>query len=126
LSGGQRLSVEQVADALRESRGLVSIAARRLGTSRANVYKYRDRHPAVRQALDDARDERVDLAESKLDEAIERGDPWAVSLTLRTIGRGRGYGDRVEHTGAGGQPIRVEFVTVLPSQEIEPAEEGSA
>ncbi len=37
--------------------------------------------------------------------AVNKGQPWAVSLVLKTLGKERGYVERGEITGKGGEPI---------------------
>ena len=39
----------------------------------------------------------IDVAEIALWKAIQNGEGWAISLALKTIGRERGYTERVEH-----------------------------
>ncbi|MBN1136715.1 MAG: hypothetical protein JXM73_09015, partial [Anaerolineae bacterium] len=52
---------------------------------------YIKRHPEVREAWIDARETMVDMAESKLHAAVERGVWRAIRYTLSTLGRDRGY-----------------------------------
>ena len=92
----QRYSQRQVADAIRSTRGLVTLAARSLGCDRSTVENYCDRYPAVRKALEEARNQRLDIAEAMLFSAIDKGELQAITFFLRTVGRHRGYGDRVE------------------------------
>lgn len=107
----ERYTAEQVIAALRAARGLASVAARTLGCSRQTVQNYIERHPTVRAAQHDAREEIIDLAEGRFYEAINRGESWAVMAALRTIGKDRGYTERTETTGKDGGPvvIRVEY-----------------
>jgi len=104
-------NAEMVA-ALQEAHGLVLVAATRLGCSTDTIYRRADRFASVRNALQSARDEIIDLAEAKLYQAVQAGEPWAIALVLRTLGRKRGYVERQEITGANGQPleIRLEWV----------------
>jgi hypothetical protein len=92
----QRYSQRRVADAIRSTRGLVSLAARQLGCDRSTVENYCDRYPTVRQALHDAREQRLDIAEAMLHSAVDRGELPAIMFYLKTVGKGRGYGDVVQ------------------------------
>lgn len=92
----QRYSQRQVIRALRDTRGLMTLAARQLGCDRSTVENYCARYPAVRAALDAARAQQLDVAEGQLFKAIDRGEFNAIAFYLRTIGRQRGYGDHVE------------------------------
>ena len=86
----------KMADAIRESHGMLSIAARRVGCSLATVYRHRDKFAVVRQAIEESRELMTDTAESALFDAIRAGQPWAVQFYLKTIGKNRGYVERQE------------------------------
>jgi len=99
VAGKQRFSQGQVITALTEARGLVSHAAARLGCDADTVANYARRYPAVRAARDAARAHELDRAEGRLFDAVDAGEPWAVTFVLTRLGRGRGYGDRLEVAG---------------------------
>jgi hypothetical protein len=94
----QRYTVDEVITALRRSHGLARLAARLLGCSYQSVLNYARRYPEVQATLEDQRGLVVDIAECRLFEAIQRGEAWAISLCLRTLGRDRGYVVRHEKT----------------------------
>lgn len=73
------------------SHGVLAWAARRLGCSRSAVYAAVGRNPELKAALEEQRDELLDLAESKLIQAVNDGDMRAVFFLLRTLGKDRGY-----------------------------------
>lgn len=102
-----KYSHEKIAQAIRESHGLISLAARRLGCSDNTIYKRVKRSAELRELVDQARAEMIDLAEAKLRQAVLDGQPWAIALTLRTIGKVRGYTERQEITGVNGEAMRV-------------------
>jgi len=87
----------------------VSVAARRLGCNPRTIYRRAEKSPRIREAIDQAREELIDQAEAKLREAVQRGEVWAVSLVLKTLGKKRGYVKRQEHTigGIADEPIHV-------------------
>lgn len=99
----------EIIAALEATHGLVYLAAKRLGCSDVTIFNRIKRYKEVAAARERARAEMLDLAESRLFEAIDRGEQWAINSILRTLGRDRGYTERVEHTG-GGEPIRVEII----------------
>ena len=72
------------------------LAAQHLGCSYRTLANYLGRSPELRQRADDCRGELVDQAELKLREAVERGERWAIVLTLTTLGKDRGYCTRQE------------------------------
>src|SRR5262249_35192224 len=89
-------TIEQIADALKAMNGNISAAARSLGLCRSAVWDRITKSSTLQQVCHDARQARVDIAESSLDRAVLAGEAWAVSLILRTLGRDRGYGDTVD------------------------------
>ena len=105
----QRYTVEQIIAALKDSKGLIYLAARRLGCHHSTVVRYADKYPKIRETINACRETRIDVAESKLDEAVERGEAWAVCFTLKTIGKPRGYVERQELTGKDGGPVECDF-----------------
>ena len=108
----QKFTQAQVIAALRETKGMVYLAAKRLGCEAQTIYNYRDRYPAVRAEMEQQDGEVDDAAEMKLYQAIIAGEPWAVQFRLRTKGKGRGYVERVQQevSGPDGGPIQTEHV----------------
>ena len=106
----QKFTQAQVIAALRETKGMVYLAAKRLGCEAQTIYNYRDRYPAVRAEMEQQDGEVDDAAEMKLYQAIIAGEPWAVQFRLRTKGKGRGYVERVQQevSGPNGGPIQTE------------------
>lgn len=96
MGSRRRYSISEMSEALRASKGLVSVAAERLGCSHQTLYNGLKRSDKLRSVLKQQREVRIDVAEAKLDEALERGEAWAVALTLKTLGRRRGYVERRE------------------------------
>lgn len=103
-----RLTAKKVADALRESRGMVTVAARKLGCTRQTVHAWINRSPQVAEAVKDAREVMTDTTELKFYEAIMKGEAWAISMYLRTQGKDRGYVERQEQEQIGN--VRVEII----------------
>jgi hypothetical protein len=88
-----KYAVCQVVQALREHHGLLSLAADALGCSRQTLYNYVQRHSVVAEVLAEERERFIDLAERGLYDHLQERSPWAISLTLKTLGRQRGYVD---------------------------------
>ncbi len=106
----ERFTAQQVADALRQARGFVSVAARQLGCAAKTVRRYCDTYEVCKQAQVDAREAMIDLAEGKLYQNINDGDNTAIIFFLKTQAKDRGYVERVEQTGADGGPQTVHVV----------------
>jgi hypothetical protein len=90
------LTRKEVAQALIDSHGLVSVAAKVLGAHRDSVYRALKRWPELHEVKAAATEDVNDVAEHRLFQAIERGDPWAVQFYLKTKGKARGYVERSE------------------------------
>lgn len=105
---------DQMIDAIVKSHGLVSFAAKLLSCNHQTVTNYAAKYPAVKAALDEQRSVIVDKAESALITALDKGEAWAIALTLKTLGKSRGYVERqeVENSGPGGAPLKTYVVTV--------------
>ena len=86
--------------AIQDTKGFVSTAAKRLGISRVQLYRIINKHPTVKEALTDAREEMKDFAESKLFTNIQEGKEASIFFYLKTQAKERGYIERqqLEHT----------------------------
>jgi hypothetical protein len=99
------LSAKIVEAKLRELGGNMAAVARALGVTRGAVFIFVRDHPTLKRVMLDCREARIDVAESALDRAVLNGEGWAISLTLKTIGKDRGYIERQEVENLGGQRI---------------------
>lgn len=104
-----KFTTDQVIAALRESRGMVAVAARKLGCSRLTLYRYIKRHAAVREAIEDERALMTDTAELSLYRSITSGEAWAVCFYLKTQGKSRGYVERTETVQTGEMIVRLVY-----------------
>lgn len=100
-----KFTASQVIEALDKHKGMVYLAAEALQCSHNTIYNYARRYKSVQEAIDRNRGKVLDTAELALYSAILNGEHWAVTFALRTIGKDRGYAERVEQTGAGGGDI---------------------
>lgn len=109
MAGKAKFTQQQVIDALRETKGMVYLAADRLGCEAQTIYNYRDRYPAVKAEME-AQDGKIDdIAEMKLYQALLAGESWAVQFRLRTKAKHRGYIEKsvTEVTGKDGKDLPV-------------------
>jgi len=83
-------------EAIRKSNGLIYVAAHNIGCDPGTIYDRAKKVARLRQAIDDCRGKVIDQAENKLFNAIEHGEPWAIALVLRTLGKHRGYTEKSE------------------------------
>ena len=109
MAAKQKYTQQQIIDALRETKGMIYLAAKRLGCEAKTIYNYRDRYAAVRAEMEQQDGEVDDAAEMVLYKAIMAGEPWAVQFRLRTKGKGRGYVERsqTEVSGPDGGELHI-------------------
>jgi len=107
-----RVTNTRILEAVKKNGGAIYLAARELGCAPNTIYNRMEKSPDIRQAVEDARGEVVDYAEQKLRLAILNGEPWAIAMALKTIGKSRGYVERQEVTGAEGKALTIKWVDV--------------
>ena len=93
------------------------MAARRLGCSKVTIYNRAKKVKAVSDAIEEAREDMVDLAELALRKSVMNGEPWSVAMVLKTLGKSRGYVERQEVTGADGGAIVVDWDGIDSNQD---------
>ena len=105
---------------------MVYIAAQKLGCSPMTIYRRAEKDKKVRETIDNFRGLFIDKAELKLEQAVMNGEPWALTLTLKTLGKQRGYVERQEVTGADGaaHKIEVEYINSPASTASVSSESG--
>jgi len=98
----KRYTDKEIVAALRDSGGLVEIAARELGCNASTIYRRIEKSDKVRAAIASEREYSIDLAERNLRRALAAGEQWATVHALRYLGSKRGYVEKqqVEHSGA--------------------------
>ena len=92
---------EQIAKVLVATDGFICATAQTLKINRRSVYKYLKRYPALEDVLADARENSLDIAESRLMKAIRADKLTAIIFFLKTQGKSRGYVEKQEHALAG-------------------------
>ena len=110
------LSKEKVIKVIMANRGLIAPAARQLGVQRPVLYRFIKRHPECQEALHDAREAILDVAESQLFDQLHEDDPnvrhKAIRLLLTTVGRSRGYDERKQEEKQEQQPIIISMAGI--------------
>jgi hypothetical protein len=84
----------EVVAALREHHGLLVLTAEALGCSRSTLQNYAKQYPVIAETIIEEREKLIDLAERGLYEHLMERSPWAIALTLKTLGKGRGYSEQ--------------------------------
>jgi hypothetical protein len=105
----QKVTQQQIIEALQRAHGLKTGAAEMLGVAFNTIDSYCHKYPKAQAVVDHWHKRRRDRAEYKLDEAIEAGEGWAIMFTLKNA-RDREYSERVALTGADGNALTVNIV----------------
>lgn len=125
--GEEIYSDEIMIAALKTTKGGVYLAAKAIGCAPTTIYDRAAKSPAVEECIKAQRGQVIDTAELKLYQAILDGQPWAIALALKTIGKHRGYVERSEVTGKDGatQPGLIVYLPAKESDEPAGTEPGS-
>jgi hypothetical protein len=83
-------------EALKETRGIISVACVRSGVARRTFYQWLDRDADFLRSVEDINEDAVDFAESKLLERIDAGAERSIIFFLKTKGKTRGYSESGE------------------------------
>lgn len=105
--GRELFTTKQFLTAIKDSGGIVSTIADRIGCDWHTANKYIKSKATLQQAWQNEKEQITDIAETSLIESIKERDAWAVKYYLSTKGKNRGYTERQEITGADGGPLRI-------------------
>ena len=100
-------NVSQVIEAIKGTGGIKMAIARRLGVSRWTVDNYLERWKTAREVYNEECEAVLDMAETNLIKEVNSQNFQAIKFYLQTKGRGRGYVERQEITGADGGAIGI-------------------
>lgn len=103
-TGERKFDIDVMIAAIYQAHGKIFGAARLIGCSHNTIREYAKQYPEVQEAIEAARGARVDVAEDKLAEAVDRSEPWAIALTLKTVGKDRGYTEKIDIGGVKERP----------------------
>ena len=104
-----RASKKAISEKIIEKRGNLSAVARSFGKSRTWLYNIlNDKYPELWDIVEEARASLIDDAESELQKQMFKGNITALIFFLKTQGKGRGYVERQEVTGADGDKLKIE------------------
>jgi len=106
-------------EALKEAKGMVTVAARLLHCDLKTVENYCKVYPQVAEVRRQEHESFLDVGELSLLRAVQRGEAWAVCFLLKTQGKVRGYVERAEFSGPNGGAIEVEVSGLTDDQRAE-------
>ena len=98
----------RIIKAIKESTGLLTMAAVKAGVSYTTINRYVADFPSVKRAAQEAREGMLDFAEGKLYSKIKDKDGPAIFFYLKCQGKHRGYIERTEIANPEGESFRVE------------------
>ena len=90
------IPAKEIGIEIRKSKGIVSVAANNLGVTRNALHRRIQRSKRLQKVKWEARETIVDIAEGKLFKALTNDDWRAIKFTLATLGKDRGYVERLE------------------------------
>lgn len=89
--------------------GNITISCKEVGIDRSTYYKWLEKDPKFRQAVDDLAQTSIDFAESMLKKNMKEGDTTAIIFFLKTKGRSRGYSEKQELELTGGVNVNADI-----------------
>lgn len=107
LSKKREETAARIIKALKETNGLLTMAAAKSGIGYTTVKRYVAELPSVKEAAQDAKEAMLDFAENKLYRNIKGGDNTAIIFFLKTQGKARGYIERQDIGNPEGEVFKV-------------------
>lgn len=109
------LPTELIAQALQQSAGDITEAARSLGMSRTGLHLRISKTASLQQVVKEEREALIDMAESALRTKIRGGNMTAIIWALKASpeAKRRGWGERTELTGNNGDRLGVIGIEIV-------------
>ena len=101
-------TAKRIIKALKETNGLLTMAAHKSGIGYRTICRYVAEYPSVKEAAQDAKEGMLDFAEGKLYSKIKDGDNTCIIFYLKTQGKARGYIEKTEISNPVGESFKVE------------------
>lgn len=110
MAGKNQYTAAQFIAAIPGTGGIISAIAENVGCTWDTAKKYIFEYSTIKQAYDNECERVTDLAESVLIKSIKSGDSADAKWWLTRKGKGRGFVERQELTGADGESIPIAIV----------------
>ncbi len=98
--------------------GNITVTMQELDMNRGTFYNWL-KDPDFVQAIAIAKERRLDYAEEKLLQRIDKESDACLIFFLKTQGKHRGYIERYEHSGVADQPIVIQVANQITKELIE-------
>ena len=109
MNKSRHIKKEALLKALEQSLGVVTAACKKSKTPRSTYYKWLKEDKDFAKDVRDIENVALDFAESQLHKQISDNSTAATIFYLKTKGKGRGYVERQEITGAEGMPTNFQI-----------------
>ena len=86
-----KIPKKELLNELQNGNGVVVEIAKKFGITPRGLRKRIHENPDLQAAHTEAKERLIDIAQSKLGEAVKNGDAWAVKFVLETWGKSRGF-----------------------------------
>jgi hypothetical protein len=91
----KRFSNYEIAKAITDSHGILSVAAKKLDCSRQTIYNHLKNSKRLQAICNNENESMIDFAEMKLFENIQAGKEASIFFFLKTKAKHRGYIERL-------------------------------
>lgn len=105
-----KYSKKQIIEAIKNSRGVISVIARRLGASWITVKKAIDNDEELLALWKAEREAILDLCEETIITSVENGDVGTAKWVLNVMGGARGWNEKYSINLGDKQKITIEFI----------------
>jgi hypothetical protein len=100
-------SIKEITDAIKGTRGSITKIAENLHCNWHTAKKYINSYDETQEALQDEIEKNIDIAENVVLNEIDKNDVQTAKWYLQTIGKNRGYSEKLnlEHSGSVKQEV---------------------
>ena len=121
-----KLTLKKVKIAAKNTGGVLTMVAKKLGVARITLYKFIKKHPEIRDILEQERQAIIDYAEVSLFSQVQNKEAWATKYVLSTIGKNRGYYEKREIDNKISPGVEESKRLTQIVRELEEIEDGSS
>jgi len=107
MAGKFKFTTDEIEQALRDTGGFVTYAAKKLNCHYTTVINYLNKSKRLRDVRKEIEESYMDLGEHALLKKVKDGDLGAICFYLKCKAKRRGYVERQEITGADGESLKI-------------------
>jgi|TARA_R100001509_G_scaffold165065_1_gene144968 outer membrane lipoprotein-sorting protein len=119
MDKSRHIKKESMLKALEKSLGIVTVACKNSDVPRSTFYKWLNEDEQFAKQVKDIENIALDFAESQLHKQISENSTSATIFYLKTKGKGRGYIERQEITGADGMPTNFQIEIIDKTEDTD-------